>query len=142
MIKLDLKAQPFWLNLLDGVRFKVRPLTTSLMVAARKHPSLKGVEDGDEYTFLFTKALANASITDWEGVGDADGKPVKPTPDAIDAAFDLWPVFDAFQTSYVFSGLLLVEEKNDSTPSPNGPTATAKAGARPARKPAKTARPS
>lgn len=142
MIKLDLKQTPFWIDLIKGVRFKVRPMTTTLMVAARKHPSLKGVTNTEEHSFLFTKAIAKASIVDWEGIGDADGKPVKPTPDTIDAAFDFLPIFDAFNAAYVLRVCLLADEKNDSASLPNGSMAGAKDGARPAKRSAKTVRPS
>ncbi len=76
----------------------------------------------------------------WEGVGDADGNAIVPSPEAIDALLDLWPVFEAFQLTYVSKGLLLEQEKNASALSPNGPSAGARATAQPARKPARTAR--
>jgi hypothetical protein len=76
----------------------------------------------------------------WEGIGDADGKPIDPSPEAIDALLDVWPIFEAFQLTYVSKGLLLEQEKNVSAPSPNGPSAGATDTAKPARKRARTAR--
>ena len=79
-------------------------------------------------------------------IGDADGKPIDPSPEAIDALLDVWPIFEAFQLTYVSKGLLLEQEKNVSALSPNGPSAGASDIARvanpaePARKPARTAR--
>jgi hypothetical protein len=35
MIRLDLKREPYWLDLGHGVRLHVRPCTTALMMAAR-----------------------------------------------------------------------------------------------------------
>lgn len=58
----------------------------------------------------------------------------------IDALLDVWPIFEAFQLTYVSKGLLLEQEKNASALSPSGPSAGASATAKPARKPARTAR--
>ena len=33
----------------------------------------------------FEKALARRAVLAWEGIGDADGKPIDPSPEAIDA---------------------------------------------------------
>ena len=52
----------------------------------------------------------------WEGVGDADGMPIEPSPEAIDAALDIWPIFEAFQLTYVSKGLLLEQEKTPPRP--------------------------
>ena len=35
MIRLDLKREPHWLDLGHGVRLRVKPCTTALMMAAR-----------------------------------------------------------------------------------------------------------
>ena len=55
------------------------------------------------------------------------------TPEGIDALLEVWPVFEAFQASYMAKGLLLDAEKNASAPSPSGTSAGATATARPAR---------
>ena len=60
--------------------------------------------------------------------------------DHYGALLDIWPIFEAFQLTYVSKGLLLEQEKNASALSPNGPLAGASATAKPARKPARTAR--
>jgi len=144
MIRLDLKNEPAWLDLGHDVRICLLPLTTALMVAARSDPAIADLPEdvGDEESALvFAKALARIAITDWEGVGDADSKPVTVTPEGIDALLDVWPLFEAFQTDYVAGGLLLDQEKNVSSPLPSGPSAGAvdiampvKASAQPARK--------
>ena len=58
----------------------------------------------------------------------------------IDALLDVWPIFEAFQLTYVSKGLLLEQEKNVSALSPNGPSAGATDTAKPARNSARTAR--
>lgn len=49
---------------------------------------------------------------DWEGVGDEDGKPLPLTPEGIDALLELWPIFEAFQSTYIAGALILDAEKN------------------------------
>ena len=143
MLTLDLPNDPRWHDLAPGVRVQLRPLTTALMVATRRDPAVAAVpEDAsdEERAMAFAKALAQRAVLAWKGVGDADGKPIDPSPDAIDALLDIWPIFEAFQLNYVSKGLLLEQEKNVSAPLPSGPSAGAKATAKPARKSAKTAR--
>jgi len=143
MLKLDLSNEPTWLDLGHGVRVQLRPLTTALMVAARNDPAVQNLPEdaGDEESALaFAKALARVAILDWEGVGDAKGNPIPVSPEAIGALLDLWPLFDAFQTGYVAKGLLLEQEKNASSPLPNGSSAGATDIAKHARASARTAR--
>ena len=143
MLTLDLTNAPSWYDLVPGVRVQLRPLTTALMVAARSDTAVEEVSEAasdEERAVAFAKALARRAVLFWEGIGDADGNPIDPTPKAIDALLDVWPIFEAFQLTYVSKGLLLEQEKNASALSPSGPSAGAKATAKPARKPAKTAR--
>ena len=165
MLTLDLTNAPRWHDLAPGVRVQLRPLTTALMVATRSDPAVEAVPDAapdedpdettdadpaviseDERAMVFAKALARRAVLAWEGVGDADGNAIEPSPEAIDALLDIWPIFEAFQLTYVSKGLLLEQEKNASALSPTGPSAGATATAKPvsptraASKPAKTAR--
>lgn len=143
MIRLDLNNEPAWLDLGHGVRLYLQPLTTAMMVASRNDPAVATLpEDAtDEASALvFAKALARNVVLDWDGVGDADGNTIPASPEGIDALLDVWPLFEGFQTKYVAKGLVLDQEKNVSTPLPNGPSAGATDTAKPASKPAKTAR--
>ena len=149
MLRLNLAREPYWLNLGLGVRVRVEPLTTALMVAARSDPVVRSLAEGtsdDEIAVRFGKALADRAILDWEGVGDAEGNPAPVTPEGIAALLDIWPIFERFQVGYVAKGLELEAEKNASAPSPSGSTAGVRGTApraRPARAavaPAKTAR--
>ena len=143
MLPLDLTNTPRWHDLVPGVRVQLRPLTTALMVATRSDPAVEAVpEDAsdEERAVAFAKALARRAVLAWEGVGDADGNAIDPSPEAIDALLNVWPIFAAFQLTYVSKGLLLEQEKNALAPLPNGPSAGASATAKPARKRAKTAR--
>ena len=143
MLVLDLSHEPRWHDLLPGVRLNLRPLTTALMVAARSDPDVASLPEGasNEAAALgMAKALGRLAILDWEGLGDAQGEPIPPSPDAIDALLDLWPAFEAFQTTYVAKALLLDAEKNVSSPSLTGPMAEAMPIAQPAKARARTAR--
>ena len=134
MLTLDLTNAPFWCDLVPGVRVKLRPLTTALMVAARSDPTIVDLPKEartEEAALAMAKALARKAILDWEGVGDAEGAPLAVSPEAIDALLDVWPVFEAFQTRYVAKGLLLDAEKNVSSPLPIGSSAGAAAIAPP-----------
>ena len=142
MLTLDLTNAPQWCDLIPGVRVLLRPLTTSLMVSARGDPAIADLPEGtatEEAALAMAKALARRAILEWEGIGDADGNPIDPSPEAIDALLDIWPAFEAFQTSYVAKALLLDAEKNGSAPLPTGSSAGATATARPAPEAAPTA---
>ena len=146
MIRLDLNAGPEWLDLGHGVRLKLLPLTTALMAAARADEAVESLpEDTPDETraIAFAKAIARRAVIDWTGIGDAGGEPLAPTPAAIDALLDVYPLFEAFQLGYVARGLVLDQEKNGSLPSPNGTSAGASdtAGAASPAAPARTARP-
>ena len=92
MLTLDLTNAPRWHDLAPGVRVQLRPLTTALMVATRSDPAVEAVPEGasdEERAVVFAKALARRAGLAWEGIGDADGNPIKPSPEAIDALLDV-----------------------------------------------------
>ena len=134
MLTLDLSPEPRWLELAPGLRLQLRPLTTALMVATQRDPALQALPDetaAEERALVAAKALARRAILAWEGVGDAEGKELPVSPEAIDALLDLWPIFEAFQIAYVSKGLLLEQEKNACAPLPSGTSAGARATAPP-----------
>ena len=121
MLRLRLSTEPEWLDLGHGVRLFVEPLTTAVMLAARIDPAILAVtqvaegEDSpsnDDLARIVAKAVARIVVQDWEGVGDAEGKPLSVTPDGIDALLEIWPIFEAFQTRYIAGALILDAEKN------------------------------
>lgn len=156
MIRLNLNKEPDWIDLLPGLRVKVLPPTTVVVTLAGKDAELLALDppppaetedgrvspavDGDVRFAIFTKAMARAAIVEWEGVGDAEGNPVAPTPDAIGALLDLHQVNRAFQLHYVARAFVLLSEKKDLAPEPNGSSATAPTTAETATGPARTAR--
>ena len=125
MLRLTLSNEPSWLDLGPGVRLLVEPLSTAVMMAARSDPVVRAVAGDnadlegatgpapdDQIAVIVAKAVARIVVKDWEGVGDADGQPIEPTPERIDALLDIWPIFEAFQTRYIAGGLILEQEKN------------------------------
>jgi hypothetical protein len=159
MLRIDLKSGPRWISLGNGVRLKVEPLTTAIMASCRRDPAVAAVNEAhraalegadvpeaipddvrDDLALAMAKAVARRVVLDWEGVGDADGKPIKVTPEGVDALMDVWVLFEAFQSRYVAAGFLLESEKNVSSPSLNGTSAGARRTAVPAKGRARTAR--
>ena len=143
MLTLDLTNEPRWHDLTRGVRVQLRPLTTALMVATRSDPAVEALPEeasDEERAVAFAKALARRAVLAWDGIGDVGGNSIEPSPEAIDALLDIWPIFEAFQMTYVSKGLLLEQEKNASALSPNGPSAGASDTATSAKRRAKTAR--
>lgn len=114
MIRLDLKREPYWLDLGHGIRLHVRPATTPLVMAARVQAvkEAQEMDDTGARSALLLKHLAQAAVIAWEGVGDAEGNVAEVTPEAIAALMDLWPVADAFERLYLGPTLLLEQEKN------------------------------
>lgn len=151
MIRLGLPKKPRWLALGDGVRVKVRPLTTAVYEAARASGRRKAtalaVEQGlieaaggtiadlpdsrdrDGLTglsqMLFAQALAVAAVLEWEGVGDAEGKPAAPTADNVETMIRDFPgITDEFLVAYTAPLAAAVAEGNGSGAAPSG-TSTA-----------------
>jgi len=121
MLRLRMSTEPEWLDLGHGVRLFVEPLTTAVMLAARSDPAIMAatqnqeIEDSpsnDDLARIVAKAVARIVVHDWEGDGDAEGKPLSVTPDGIDALLEIWPIFEAFQTRYIAGALILDAEKN------------------------------
>lgn len=142
MLTLDLSNAPQWCDLIPGVHVLLRPLTTVLMVSACGDPAVGDLPEGaatEEAALAMAKALARRAILAWEGIGDANGNPIEPSLEAIDALLDLRPAFEAFQTLYIATALLLDAEKNGSAPLPLVLRRGAKVTARPAEQPVPTA---
>jgi len=112
MIRLDLKREPYWLDLGHGVRVQVRPATTALVMAARVTALKVETEDTGARSAALIKKLAEMAIIAWEGIGDGEDNLAEVTPEAIAALMDLWPIADAFERLYLGPTLILEQEKN------------------------------
>jgi len=116
MLKLAFDREPFWLDLVPGVRVRFRPITVAAILLARTAAAevlrVGGEDAMVKAGIAFTSSLAHSGIATWEGIGDADGNPVEPTKETIDAALELWPLFDAIDRLYVGPALIQDAEKN------------------------------
>ena len=121
MLKLNLSNESRWIYLAGGVKIKAKPLTSAMMLAARNNPRVVALAKGrvdenvvqdDAVALEVAKVIGGMVIEDWDGVGDAAGEPVPVSQDWIDALFDLWPIFEAFQVNVVAGAMLVDAEKN------------------------------
>ena len=108
MIRLDLKREPYWLDLVPGVRVHVRPCTTAMIMAARAKLMDANGDAGARTAALLRKLAIDA----WEGIGDEAGEAVPVSAEAIAAVMDLWPVAEAFERLYLGPAMVLDDEKN------------------------------
>lgn len=138
MLKLAPRAdEPFWLDLLPGVRVRVRPITVASMLVARE--AVGKVYRDEDKTDLTARAsmtlvreLAHRGIVEWEGVGTAEGEPAAVTSETVGELLDYWPAYDALDALYVTPALRRDEEKNASSNSPDGTSGEDLNTARPA----------
>lgn len=112
MITLNLKREPYWIDLIEGVSLYVRPATTALIMAARARTLKESIESDVERASALIRNLGRLAVLEWKGVGDEDGNPAPVTPDTVNALFDLWPISEAFERMYLTPALLLEQEKN------------------------------
>jgi hypothetical protein len=141
MIRLNLSSAPQWLDLGHGVRVLLLPLTSAVLLSLRGDLALEDAEllSPAEQALRFAKAVASRVITEWEGVGDKDGKELAVNPAAAAALMDVFPLYRAFEASYIAPWLRLESEKNVFALSPNGTSAGAPDTARHAGKSVRTA---
>jgi hypothetical protein len=145
-IVLGRKAEPFHIDLPQGVRVLVRPLRTSIQQAAVHEAASRirqltqgaeAVEDaGGEIDNLpdlstasgragfgqeiYIMALATAAILEWEGVYSESGEPCEVTPESVAELMRHDGFADAFLTVYASEALSRISEGNALRPSPNG----------------------
>ena len=130
MLKLSpTPREPFRLDILPGVRIRVRPISVAAVLIARARVAEKlrdlaaGATDEEKNALasaVFVASLAKSGVVEWEGIFGADGAPAPVTPETIDAALTILQVFDALDRRYVGPYLSTDDEKNASAPSPNG----------------------
>jgi len=137
MLKLNLKPEPFWLEVGGGIRVRVPPLDTAILraieyTAWQAYAAVKiAANEGDDTTTLDSGAVAKlegvfalarvramtVQIMAWEGVADEAGMPLAPTAEALDA-FAAHPLAGpAFVRAYDATVQPLVAEGNGSATS-------------------------
>lgn len=141
MLKLNLSRAPYWIDLAQGVRVEVEPVSSTLMIGARFEVNAD-LEQGEAAadprsraadSVAYSKAVGRHAIRTWEGVMDEDGKALPVTPEAVDALFEQSvECLSAFNKGYVYKGNAVLEEGNGSSPSPSGASEGATDTAEPA----------
>jgi hypothetical protein len=161
MLKLDLKKEPYWLELPATVRTLVRPLTTAIMSAAqsavikeiialreeRKKRLAAGADvsdlpdvENEEARMglaeaLLIKAVARLAILAWEAVLSQDGESPAPViPQTVNDLMDIWFIAEDFWKQYTGAYTLLETEGNGSRPVANGTSAAGRTTAKAARR--------
>lgn len=144
MIRLTLETSPQWLELPQGVRVRVEPLTTALAAAARNEAIRRVAIEMDEARALEKagqgsepwafhagnmaaaegkatqyeiEALARFGIKAWEGLADRVGAPLPITPEAVEAFARHPEIGPAFRDAYRKSVEALLAEGEGFAPS-------------------------
>ena len=140
MLKLNLKTEPYWLDLPGNVRIKVKPVSTAIMSAAQAMAmeAYKTASDSGELEnqregmkrgiseSLLVKALAKLAITEWEGVLEANAEKLAEVNERnITDLMDIWLVAQDFFKAYVTQITLLESEGNGLALAANGISAAA-----------------
>ena len=150
MLRLNLKKEPYWLELPAAVKVKVRPLSTAIMSAAQSSV-IKQIKDWRQERAsrqevgayvedlpdvdneqvrlglsesLLIKALGRCAIIEWQGVMVAEGSAVAEVSDqTVNDLLDIWFIAQDFWKQFTNSLSLLEIEGNESAPAANGTSA-------------------
>lgn len=139
-MRLNLKRESEWFELLPGVRVKMKPATSPIITTARMQlreeemvlDEAVGADAQAGRALAFAKAVAVLVIEEWDGVLGDDDQPVPVTAESVSALLDVYPVFEAFQVRYMARWLGIEAEKKDSAPLQSGGSAGATDTAKPA----------
>ncbi len=115
MLRLNLARAPYWLDLVPGVRVKVRPISTAIFSAASTSTAMLALPaetHADARFVVLCAEIAKVAIIEWEGVLGDDDAPAEVTPEGIAALMEVYPVARAFAAGYVVPGLVVSAEKN------------------------------
>ena len=129
MQRLNLTPDLEWIDLPRDVRVQVQPVTTALIYAARRDPAIAALpDDADQelVALVMGQSIARLAIVAWDGVGDVDGNPIDPSPEAVTELMNIWPICRAFNKLIVEPAFDQESEKKGSAPSPSGSSAAAR----------------
>ena len=130
----NIQTEPFWLDIMPGVRVLFAPITRSAVRDARLAAGEALVEAGDAPKAAalagdaFSEALLRAGLRGWEGIGDDEGVPLGFSSEAVSLVLSEPILFEAVDRAYVGPFVSRDQEKNVSAPSPNGSSAGATGG--------------
>ena len=145
-IRLSIPKEPQWIELLEGVRIKINPVTAIEQSAARAYArrvrneivggngsvkalggEVTGVPDQEDpdmasasEDLLYAQGLARNIILEWEGVLDDEGEPAPVSPEAIDVFMRLPYIGELFLNTVQGEMLKIFDEGNAFGPAPSG----------------------
>lgn len=106
---LDVPTEPRWIDLPQGVRLLVRPVTTAIVTAAQARASREAKAMGEACAappdpdmargaafMLLCQSLARFAVAEWQGVHGPDGAALPLSPEALDALMTLDEMAMAF----------------------------------------------
>lgn len=109
MLTLDLSTEPRWVDLPYGVRLKLRPASTAIVSAAQARATRLAAEAAAEFGppddedlrrgfafMLLVQTLARPLVLEWEGVGDAEGRPLPLSAAAVERLMEHDEIAAAF----------------------------------------------
>ncbi|MGR3497113.1 hypothetical protein [Citreimonas sp.] len=116
-VTLKLHVAPHDIELMPGVTVTVEPFRRGLLRDVDEECGLKAARDAEEEISesLLEKrvvTLAQRVIVAWDGIGDASGEPIEPTPEHIDSLMQDSRAFVAFQRKYLVAAMQVAEEGN------------------------------
>jgi hypothetical protein len=131
MIKLNLKREPYWIDLPSSVRLFVRPLSTAIMSTAQssilkeisflkeqKNTELNAKNDDEHlglYHSLLIKAVARHAILKWVNVLSQDSDNIAPVVDKnVNDLMDIWFIAQDFWRQYTDAFSMLESEGKSS----------------------------
>lgn len=134
---VSITMRPLGPGLIERVHVELRAIMTRALagedllegipVTAAAIPDIES-EAGKEAlrSLFFYISIAIAGIMEWEGVGDEEGNPVKPTPEKIAILLlSQNTIFEAFRQKFAEGWGALEQEGNASGPLQNGRSVTA-----------------
>ncbi len=151
MLRLNIKKEPYWLEMQADVRLKVKPLSSALMhmaqaaavrsmlaVQAERKARLESGADASDLPDLeidlvrqamsetsLNSALARCSIIAWENVFlPGMETPAELTEQHIDELMEFWFINQEFGRKYARQLDMLETEGNGSRPDANGTSVT------------------
>jgi hypothetical protein len=122
MLRLNFKTEPYWIDLIEGLRWKVLPFSSIILEQARENMAGE-ITDGMGHRVIYTlltKEVAKLVVVEWEGVFDTKDQPLPVTVDAVDFALRMPLVSQMFQEHYMTAALQMGFEKKGFAPLPNG----------------------
>jgi len=146
MLRLNLSNTPDWLDLGHSVRVFVEPMSTAVMIAARRDPQIAALGDSmetltnDDLALVMAKAVARIAIKAGKASEMLMTIPSSSRPPALTPCLRSGRSLKRSKPNTSIPDFYWSRKKNVSAPLPTGNSAGAQPTAKPARGRARTAR--